>query len=359
MSRAMQFDIVANDKASATMGKVDNSMKQFGKNMASSFAEGYAKASMYIAAVMKVVSTINELGKVSDDAARMGLSAEEYQRLKFAAEEYGGSIEEIAKAQKDVNKMLDEAATKQGGEAYKTLRLLGFSDKDIVDRKIKQIQVFERLSEAIKGAASEQDKFWIANRVLGDKISQSMVPVLENYDKFRQAQSRASEMSQKQADELDRVGESLGGYFAFVKNLGGAAIAEASMALRGLNKEPTLAVQPGANDEQKKKQAELAKALLNAPNKTGDSSKGAGEVSSMAAIGGSAFRGIAAPAAKTVDEQQLDTLNKIADNTAPTTPAPAPGSTNITNPPEASRGFIGTLQDIFSGPGRLEVNASK
>lgn len=357
----MQFDIVANDKASATMGKVDNSLKQFGKGMASSLAEGYAKAQIYLAAVQKLATTITELGNVADEAARMGLTVEQYTKLKYAAEQYGSSIEEIAKAQKDVNKMVNEAASNRNSDAYKTLKTLGFSDQEIVSRQITQIQVFQRLSEAIKGCTNDQEKFAIASLVLGDKISQGLVPVLEDYKRFNQVQGQAVTMSQRQADELDYLGDRWSEFTTFLKQSAGAAIAEASMAIRGtanggMGRGPSAPEQ--ITPEEKQRRENLAKALLASTKKPEKSTvSGAGEVSSMAAIGGAAFRNIAAPSAKSVEEQQLDTLNQIANNTTPTTPAPAPGATNITNPVEASRGLLGTLKDMFSGPGTLEVNA--
>lgn len=323
MSRAMQFDIVANDKASGTMQNVDKSMAKFGKGMASNLSMVAARAMAVVATIQKVAQTLNQLGDVSDQAARLGLSVEDYTKLQFAAEQYGSSIEEIAKAQKDVNKLLDAAATKKTGPEMETLQALGFSNQDIIDRNIRVAEVFERIGEAIKGAASEEEKFAVASRVFGDKISQSMVPVLENYRQFNALQASTVSMSQKSADNLDRAGEKLNGFFNFVKQGAGEIIG------RGLGKimdEQTAVPAPTAQQQTDSKKTR--EALLKVGAKT-DAGKGAGGVSSMMEVGAASFRGFQTPASKPIEEQQLAELQKIASNTTSTPPPPAVGSTDM------------------------------
>ena len=330
MSRAMQFDIVANDKASGTMSNVDKSMANFGKSVSSQFTMLAGRAVAVYATITKVAAVLNDLGQASDAAARMGLTVEEYTKLKFAAEQYGSSIEEIAKAQKDVNKLMDEAATKPGGDQFKTLQALGFSESDIINRNIKVAEVFERIGEAIKGASSEEEKFAIASRVFGDKISQSMVPVLENYKEFQSVQASATSMSQKSADALDRAGERMTGFFNFVKQLAGEAVGRAVIAMEGPN--PVKVVTPEEKAANANRTAKTRAALLAIGNKPVVGDKTGGEVSSMAAIGGASFRGVNIMGAKPIEEQQLEQLQTIAANTSPSGAmmSPVPGSTDIT-----------------------------
>lgn len=323
----MQFDIVANDKASATMGNVEKSMEKFGKGMGSKLSFIAGRAAILIATFQKVAQVINEGGAAADEAARLGLSVETYQKLKFAAEDYGSSIEEIAKAQKDVNKLLDAAATKKSGPEMETLQALGFSDSDIINRNIKQAEVFERIGEAIKGATSEEEKFAIASRVFGDKISTSLVPVLEDYEKFNELQARTVTISQKSADNLDRLGTKLNGFWQFTKALANEGLGKVAGFLE--DKEPTLAARPDPQRDERRRN--MKDALLKVGGK--DASKGGkeGEVSGMAAIGGASFRGLAAVAGRPIEEQQLDALNTIAANTTPAgAPAPMPGAIDMT-----------------------------
>lgn len=326
----MQFDIVANDKASATMGNIDKSMANFGKGMASSISMIAARATLLIAAFQKVSQVINEMGDVADQAARLGVTVEQYQKLKFAAEDYGSSVEEIAKAQKDINKMLDAAATKQQGPEMQTLQALGFSDQDIINRNIKQAEVFERISEAIKGAASEEEKFAVASRVFGDKIATSLVPVLENYGEFKDTMASTVTMSQKSADNLDKLGTSLNGFWQAIK----AGTGEVAGKLAGVintPEGPKLAETEESKAAANAKGEKLRNALLNVGKKKGEEGAGAGGISSMMAIGGASFRGFPMMSAKPIEEQQLAQLQTIAVNTTPQTQsAPPPGTTDMT-----------------------------
>ena len=107
----MQFDIVANDKATPAMGKVEKSMDGFGKRVGAGFAMAAAKATMLLAAFSKISEFIGKQGDIADEAAKLGLSPELYQRLGFAAKEYGMDVSQVAMALKVVNTLLDKAAT--------------------------------------------------------------------------------------------------------------------------------------------------------------------------------------------------------------------------------------------------------
>lgn len=353
----MQFDIVANDKASATMGNVEKSMQKFGKNIGSSLTMAAARATAVLATVQKVTQVVTEAGDIADQAARLGLSVEMYQKLKFAAEDYGSSIEEIAKAQKDVNKLLDAAATKQTGPEMQTLQALGFSDADIINRNIKQAQVWERIGEAIKGATSEEEKFAVASRVFGDKISTSMIPVLENYGAFNVMMARTAAIGQKSAENLDRLGTKLSQFGQFVKALG----TEAAGRVAGMIMDPEVKAGTLVSEADKAKQSAMAANLLKIGAKPEAARVGAGEVSSMAAVGAASFRGFPAPAAKPIEEQQLGELQKIASNTSPSAAPVAPpiGGSDMTKQPslaaeaDAIRAATGkTMMERFKRPAR-------
>jgi len=357
MSRAMQFDIVANDKASATMGNVEKSMDGFSKKVGTSLTAVAARAAVIVATFQRVAAVINEAGDVADQAARLGLSVEKYQQLKFAAEDYGSSIEEIAKAQKDVNKLLDAAATKQQGPEMQTLQALGFSDADILNRNIKQAEVFERIGEAIKTAASEEEKFATASRVFGDKIATSMIPVLENYKQFQVMSASTTTMTEKSAQNLDRLGTKLNGFIQFMK----AGTSEIAGKIAGaiMDEEPKLAVTPSTDAEAKAKGEKMRNALLKVGAKNGGKGDGAEGVSSMMAIGGASFRGFQQALAQPIEEQQLAALEQIASNTAPaqesTTP-PAIGSTDGTKANPVLSSYEATTQAIrMSGAHRGSV----
>lgn len=325
----MQFDVVANDKATATMAQVEKSMGRFGKGMVSNISMIASRAMALIGTIKTVSNMLTEMGDVADQAARLGMNVEDYQKLKFAAEDYGSSVEEIAKAQKDINKLLDAAATKGAGPEMDTLKALGFSEKDILARTVKQAEVWERLGDAIKGAKNEEEKFAVASRVLGDKISTTMVPVLENHKEFKSLMASTSALSQENANNLDKAGTKINSFWQFTKAISGEAAGWAAGKL--MDKEPKFIQKP--NPEADAENARRRAALL----KVGATSKKveAGEVSSMMAIGGASFRGFGGAAlARPIEEQQLSALEQIASNTSPATEtAPSVGSTNMTTAP--------------------------
>ncbi len=190
----MQFDIVANDKATASMQKVERAAEGFGKKLSGSLTVAAAKAAAILATIQRVGAVIGEQVDVADEAAKLGVSIDTYQRLKFAAEQYNASVEDVAKGLVKVNNVLDEAATK-GGPNAEVLRALGFAQDDITNRAIRTEEVYKRLAEAIAEAGSEEEKFALASRVFGDRMAQTMVPILADFDKFNQAQKTVRTMT--------------------------------------------------------------------------------------------------------------------------------------------------------------------
>jgi len=213
-----------------------------------------------------------------------------------------------------------------------------------VARNIKIAEVFERIGTAIQGATSEEEKFAVASRVFGDKISQSMVPVLENYRQFNVLQASTVSMSQKSADALDRAGEKLNGFFNFAKQGAGELLGR---ALNKVMDEQTSVPAPSA--KQQEQSQKTREALLKIGAKTTDGSKSAGAVSSMMEVGAASFRGFQTAASKPIEEKQLEELQKIASNTSgpAVPPAPPVGSTDISkeDPPA---GILGKIYQ--SGP---------
>lgn len=202
----MQFDIVANDKASPAMSKVEGSMGKFTTAAAARFAKLAATAAVVVASFRKVFDVMNQIGDISDEAEKLGLSTEKFQRTKHAAEAYGATIEQVATALKDVNKLLDEAANKKGPQ-MDVLRALQFSDAEITGRQIQAEEVFKRISEAIKEARTEEEKFAIASRIVGDRVAQSMVPILANYDEFNRKAQGVKIVTEDNVQAADEFGQ--------------------------------------------------------------------------------------------------------------------------------------------------------
>lgn len=321
----MQFDIVANDKATPSMGKVEKQMDGFASRMGGKFTMMAAKAALAVAAIQKIGAVLKEGADVADEAARVGLPVEQYQKLKFAADEYGASVEEVVKGFRDMNKLLDTAATKKVGPEMEALQALGFSDQQILDRTIKRTEVFERLAEAIKGASTEEEKYAVASRVLSDKVTMGLIPVLENYKQFETLMADTSALSASAADGMGRL-EDAGKRLAntlkvgFLEAVGRVADVVAPAA------PPPPASETSAEAE-RGKQMRAALLASGAPVKKPDVDGMA--VTTLQQIGGGIARG---PSALESFAERTANATETLANKATEAPAVPPASTDITKP---------------------------
>lgn len=329
----MQFDIVANDKATGTMQKTEKAMGTFTQNMVGRFTMMAAKAALVVAAFTKVMQVIKETGDIADESAKLGLSPEAYQRLKFAAEDYGASIENVATALKDVNKLLDNAASK-GGPDKDVLLALGFSQQEIADRAIKAEEVFMRVADAIKEARSEEEKFAIASRIVGDRVAQAMVPILADYENFIRTSKEIGVVSDENARVADAMATRFDKRMASIK-----ATITNFVANLGRSISPELDA-PAEASPRTQAQIEDAKrrrdALLAAASKSAAPRESQMAVTSLQQIGGGVARG---PSALEDYAARTAVATETIAATA-TEPAPAPtGATDVTKEP-AGRPFI-------------------
>lgn len=339
----MQFDIVANDKATASMAKVEKSAENFGKKLSGSLTMAAAKAGLIIGAIQKIGQVIGDQVDITDQAARLGLDEQVFQRLKFASEQYGASIEDVGKGLVKVNNVLDEAATK-GGPNAEVLRALGFAQDEITNRAIKAEEVYGRLAEAIKEAASEEEKFALASRVFGDRMAQTMVPILGDFATFNAMQGKVLTMTNENAKALDNFSERAAlaaqDSKALFSNFVGAAIRKLGMGA------PIAEAAPKADTEAARARGKAAReALLKAGAKE---TKPAGveglAVTSLQEIGGGIARGPSAMesyAARTAQATET-----IAANTAGAAAAPQTGSTDVTKPSIPGR-VVGSVGDVL------------
>lgn len=351
MSRAMQFDIVANDKATGTMQKAEKSMGTFSQKMGGGFAMVAAKAAMVLAVFTKLAAQINDMGNIADSAAKLGLDPNQYDRVRFAAEDYGASIENYAMALKDVNKLLDQAATK-GGPDKDVLMALGFGQQEIADRAIKAEEVFKRISLAIKEARSEEEKFAIASRVVGDRVAQSMLPILENYDKFEKLTGRVEGVSSANAQAADAAGTEVSLFF---KNLGDKIKNFAGEYIRTVAPITTAPEAPRTQEEIDEGRRRRDALLATAAKAAGPRESGMA-VTSLQQIGGGLGRGISL--AEHFAERTAQATETIAATVTQAPPAPT-GATDVTKPEGAGARFAKGMQDAGEALGTAVFNLFK
>jgi hypothetical protein len=344
----MQFDIVANDKATGTMQRAEKSMGTFSQNVVGKFTMMAAKAAVAYAAVTRLYNFISQSGDVADAAARLGLSVETFGRLKFAAEDYGASIENVAMALKDVNKLLDQAATKSGPDRQ-VLEALGFSQQEIADRAIKAEDVFARVAEAIREARSEEEKFAIASRIVGDRVAQAMVPVLANYDQFLKTSKEVGVVTNENAQAADELSARFDKRIASIKADITNFIANLGRGLDptiGQPKEAPVRSQAEIDEARRKRDA-----LLAAAAKTEAPRESQMAVTSLQQIGGGVARG--ASPLETYAERTAIATETIAATATETPPAPT-GSTDVTKPAEAPAA-PSSRKTYRLGPFRMDI----
>lgn len=354
----MQFDIVANDKATGAMKQAESSMDRFKTNLIGKYTMIAAKAAVAWAAVSKFYNVIKEAGDVADQAAKLGITAEVYQRLKFAAEQYGASVEDMAKALKDVNKLLDEAATK-GGPNADILKALGFSQQDIADRAIKAEEVFQRVAMAIKAARSEEEKFAIASRVFGDRIAQSMVPVLDNFAAFNKEAGSIKVVSNENAQAFDALTDKVGRMAETLKNQAINAIGIAAQKVGFIPEQAAAPVKTETPEEAARNQR-MRDALLAAGGKSVAPKESGMAVTTLQQIGGGLARG---PSALESFAERTANATETLAGVATSSPPAATGGTDVTTGGNIGKVIWSTPDVVKTGFGATmeegRMNAAK
>jgi len=348
MSRSLQFDIVANDKASAKLKDVQSIAGKFATSLTGMFAGFFTMEAILGRITSLVTEAFNWGSNLKESAAGIGLSVKELQQLEYAAEQTGVEAGKLQKAFLDLRKTVRDAS--QGGvEQAKVLRSLGYTQEEVASGNIDIMDAFLKVSRAMSAATTEQEKFNIATALFGDKIAMDMIRVMSDFGQLKQIISETPLISDRDAERLDRMADKADRISRALRALSSTGIANAGdvgltaagstgvlakgvMALLGAEKKP--AFEPTEAD----KAAAAALAKSGKAGAAGAMAKGP-EVSQLATIGGAAgFRAGA-------KSQELTTLEQIEANTRPSAPVPVNGSTNF-SAPEAYH------------PGQQELNAA-
>ena len=204
MSRSIEFDIIANDKATGKLSGLKKELSDFGSRIAGMFTatalldRGLSMAAEGFSTFMQ---TLKDVGNLNDAAKAAGLTTGEYQRLGAAAQEAGLEQQALMKGLKAVKEFIRDAQT-EGSKQSKVLNVLGYTQEQVTSGNVDAMEVMLKLSAAVEGADTAQQKYNVAASVLGTK-AQELVPLL---DGMRTAMSRVSEQEiipQSTIDKLD------------------------------------------------------------------------------------------------------------------------------------------------------------
>lgn len=210
MANDMEFTISAKDQASKAVETVKKKLQNFGSDlakMALGFAAPLALAQTAFSAIgdaieahkKKVQDAIDNTAALAEKAGDLGVSVEEYQKLSNAADKAGMSIDKVAKAYTEIQKLL-ASATGEGNSTAKMLETLGFAADDIAKGLVKPMDVIEKLGQAMLGAKDDSTAFKIATAVLGDTLAKDLLPQLKAAMDLAAGFSEDSGISKEEAE---------------------------------------------------------------------------------------------------------------------------------------------------------------
>ena len=188
-NNGLEFNISAKDQASAAMQSVQRKINDFGKDVAKSVLAIAGPIALVSTAISMIGDAIEDYKKkikdaidygagLKESANGIGVGVEEYQKLAGAAEQAGVSIDKVAKAYTEINKLIEQAKDPASAQADALARL-GFAAEEIAKGNIKAIDVIERMGAALSTTTSETDKMKIATGLLGDVLAKELLPALK------------------------------------------------------------------------------------------------------------------------------------------------------------------------------------
>jgi len=215
MAQSLEFGIVGKSNAAEVMGKAGQEADKLRKKLANAFDFKNALVGAFIGAfgaaalLDKAINTITEsfkgMADVADQAGKAGISAAEFDKLSFAAQDAGVSTRTLSKSIRELRFMMKDALTDTKKMTLLT-EGLGFAEDDIRSGKVKSIEVFQRVAQAISTQENDTQRLAIATAFFGNIVANDMLPVLEaiakNPDIFK-GLVVGSEEAYAAADKLD------------------------------------------------------------------------------------------------------------------------------------------------------------
>lgn len=212
MANDLEFTISAKDQASRAVQTVQKKLQNFGSDlakMALGFAAPLALAQMAFSAIgdaiaehkKKVQDAIDNTAELANKSADLGVSVTEYQKLSAAADAAGMSIDKVAKAYTEVQKLL-AGAVGGGNDTAKMLEVLGFAADDIAKGLVKPMDVIEKLGAAMLGAKDDTTAMKIATAVLGETLAKELLPQLKAAGDLAAGFSEDSGITEEEANVI-------------------------------------------------------------------------------------------------------------------------------------------------------------
>ena len=192
MAQQLGFEIVGSSNASEVMGKAGQEADKLSKKLkdafnikqalVGAFTAAFAAAVLLDKAINLIGESFKNMADVADQASKAGISAGEFYALSVAAENAGVSTRSLSKGIRELRFMMKEALTDT--EKMKLLTEgLGFTEEEVRAVKVKSIDVFRQVAEAVKGATTDQEKLAIISRFYGEALANEMLPIMDEIAK--------------------------------------------------------------------------------------------------------------------------------------------------------------------------------
>lgn len=345
----MQFDIVANDKATGPISGVEKAVGELSKKIAGFFTATalFDRAlGLLQQGFQAFVDTLKDTAALNDQAKAAGLTTDEFQRLGIAAKEAGLDQQALMKGLKTIKEFLRDARV-EGSRQADVLKALGYSQDDITSGNVDAMEAMMRLSGAVEAAETAQQKYNVAASIFGAK-AQELIPLL---DGLRTAMAQAAAepiVSQQSIDRLDQAEKRVDRMIRLLKVMSAETVS--NLKIPGAIPGGDLAnlgitVGTAALDASRPKPipvTEKDKANAEALAKLGMTSA-SGSSGGISGVSSAQSLGMATSIA--LAQQQTAYLATIAANTSPDSGGALPGRTNFTRPADATES---DLRDTYT-----------
>lgn len=214
-NQQLGFEVVGKSNASEVMGKAGKEADKLANKLKNAFdlkgaltgafIGAFGAAALLNKAIETVTESFKDMADIADQAAKAGISASEFDKLAFAAKDAGVSTSVLSKSIRELRFYMKDALT-DTKKMEQLTKNLGFAEEDVRSGKVKSIDIFQRVAEAIGTQTNDTNKLAIATAFFGDKVANDMLPVLEaiakNPDIFAGLRTSTDE-TYKKIDELD------------------------------------------------------------------------------------------------------------------------------------------------------------
>jgi hypothetical protein len=179
MARKLELDLVAKSNADVVLNRVQKASQNFASGLVSKFTAAFGAMALFDKFTSFAIDNFREFGQLADQISKSGLAADQFQMLAYAAKQSGADVKDVTKAVRELNGAISDAKVNPGGQKGRALLALGFSPEQIAAGTIKATDVFLQLSRAMEVATSDADRVAIATALLGDKVGQNLIPMLQ------------------------------------------------------------------------------------------------------------------------------------------------------------------------------------